>query len=553
VYGFVRAASLLAALVLAALWGPGIVRALTSADLVWLSAAFAVAVALGILRPPTAHFERSLRPTPESDRVGLLGPVLLAVLVTEGWYWAAALNVVAALVRRDGARRRSLSDRVLAASLRFPEWWAAGLLAAPLRAFIAAPATLASLAGFVAVGAGLLLLIDLLWIDPLISARQQRSLLRVWQRHLTDLGTLLTVLAEAAWGYVVARIFIGEGPLIAVVALVPLVLLAVVLIRFARANARLHRLTISRAAVDAMLHASDPQPQMRSLLESVDPRIVRESIEIAAYGRGGDDRWTRVVKFGPPVSPEVERRGQRVLLELHVTGEDVVVERYEGGSLQAYAARDGEDRLRGALLVYRSPVGVALVSPREFERAAAELGPLLGEYGAIAATRTAATIDTLTGLVNRRGVARAFEEAMKYVRSGGRYAVLLLDIDHFKSINDLLGHQAGDRVLAQIGKIIAENIRGVDLAGRFGGEEFLVLLRDASRERALHVAERLREAIETGGCAYADGKPVTVSVGVAYARAVDGTADVVERADRALYRAKDAGRNRVVESPLLAV
>jgi diguanylate cyclase (GGDEF)-like protein len=139
------------------------------------------------------------------------------------------------------------------------------------------------------------------------------------------------------------------------------------------------------------------------------------------------------------------------------------------------------------------------------------------------------------------------------VRAGGRYAVLLLDIDHFKSINDLLGHQAGDRVLAQIGKVIAENIRGVDVAGRFGGEEFLVLLRDASRERALHVAERLREAIETGGFAYADGKPVTVSVGVAYARAVDGTADVVERADRALYRAKNAGRNRVVESPLLAV
>ncbi len=142
---------------------------------------------------------------------------------------------------------------------------------------------------------------------------------------------------------------------------------------------------------------------------------------------------------------------------------------------------------------------------------------------------------------------------MAHVRDGGKYAVLLLDVDHFKSINDLLGHQTGDRVLAQIGRIIAENIRGVDVAGRFGGEEFLVLLRDAARERAMQVAERLRFAIETGGLAYADGKPVTVSVGVAYARAADGTSDVMERADRALYRAKNAGRNRVVESPLVAV
>jgi diguanylate cyclase (GGDEF)-like protein len=139
------------------------------------------------------------------------------------------------------------------------------------------------------------------------------------------------------------------------------------------------------------------------------------------------------------------------------------------------------------------------------------------------------------------------------VREGGRYAVLLIDVDHFKSINDLLGHQTGDRALAQIGRTIAENIRGVDVAGRFGGEEFLVLLRDAARERALQVAERLRAAVETSGLLYADGKPVTISVGVAYARPLDGTSDIVERADRALYRAKHAGRNRVVESPLVAV
>jgi diguanylate cyclase (GGDEF)-like protein len=553
VYGFVRAASLLAAAVLLVVRGPAAVRALRPDDAVFLAGAFVLAVVLGLLRAPAAHFERSSRPTPESDRVGLIVPLLLAVLVTEGWIWAAACNVAAYLVRPVGLRRRPWLDRILTAALRVPAWWAAGLLARPLREAVAGPLTPGTVGAFVGIAAGFVLLVDLLWVDPLAALRQSRSLVRVWQRHLADGGTMVTVLAEAGWAYVAARVAIREGAALGLATLVPLIVLGVVLVRFARLNARLHRLALSREAVDAMLRANDPMPQMRSLLESIDPRIVRESVEIAAFGRGGADRWSRVVSFGPAVPSELERLGGRALLELQVTGEDADIENREDGTVRGYAARDREGRIRGALLVFRSPGTVPLVAHRDFERAATELGPLLGEYGAIAATRTAATVDTLTGLANRRGVARAFEEAMAHVRGGGRYAVLLLDVDHFKSINDLLGHQTGDRVLAQIGRIIAESVRGVDVAGRFGGEEFIVLLRDASRERALQVAERLRYAIEAGGFNYADGKPVTVSVGVAYARPADNTGEVVERADRALYRAKNAGRNRVVESPLVAV
>jgi diguanylate cyclase (GGDEF)-like protein len=554
VYGIVRAASLLAATVLAVAWGPAAVRALRPADIVFVAGALAIAIALGVLRAPAAHFERSVRPTPESDRVGLIIPLLLAVLVSEGWMWAAACNVAAYLVRPAGLlRRRSALDRILTAALWVPVWGMASLLAPQLRAAVAGPATIVTTAAFIVIATGFVLLVDLLWIDPLAAARQGRSLLRIWPRHVGDRATILTAFAEAAWAYVVARVVLHDGGVLGVALLLPLVLLAIVLVRFARVNARLHRLSLSREAVDAMLRANDPQPQIRSLLESIDPRILRESVEIAAFGRGGADRWSRVMRFGPTVPSDLERLGGRALLELQVTGDNVAFEDREDGTVRAYAARDATDRLRGALLLFRAPRTLALVAGRDFERAAAELGPLLGEYGAIAATRTAATIDILTGLANRRGVQRAFEDAMKYVRDGGSYAVLLLDVDHFKSINDLLGHQTGDRVLAQIGRLIAENTRGVDLAGRFGGEEFLVLVRDAARERALQVAERLRAAIETGGLAYADGKPVTVSVGVAYARPGDASGDVVERADRALYRAKNAGRNRVVESPLVAV
>jgi diguanylate cyclase (GGDEF)-like protein len=536
VYGIVRVASLLAAVALAVAWGPAAVRAVRPDDAVFIVSALVLAIVLGILRAPAAHFERSVRPTPESDRVGLIVPVLLAVLVSEGWMWAAACNVAAYLGRPTGLlRRRPGLDRVLTAAL----WVPASLLAPQLRAEVLGRPTLLGTLGFIVVATGFVLLADLLWIDPLAAARQGRSLLQIWPRHVGDRASILTAFAEAAWAYVVARVVLHDGGVLGVALLLPLVLLAVVLVRFARVNARLHRLSLSRDAVDAVLRANDPQPQIRSLLESIDPRILRESVEIAAFGRGGADRWSRVMRFGPGVPSDLERLGGRALLELQVTGDNVAFEDREDGTVRAYAARDAEDRLRGALLLFRAPRTLPLVAGRDFERAASELGPLLGEYGAIAATRTAATIDTLTGLANRRGVQRAFDEAMKYVREGGSYAVLLLDVDHFKSINDLLGHQTGDRVLAQIGRLIAENTRGVDLAGRFGGEEFLVLVRDASSERALQVAERLRAAIETGG--------------VAYARAADHTGDVVERADRALYRAKNAGRNRVVESPLIAV
>ncbi|HEY4439517.1 MAG TPA: GGDEF domain-containing protein [Candidatus Elarobacter sp.] len=553
VYGFVRAAALVTTIGLAVLYGPAAVRALDAASALFLAGACACTIALGILRAPAAHFERSARPTPESDRVGLLVPLLLAVLVTEGWLWAAALNALAFVVRPGGRRKMRWRDRLLGAPLRVPAWWAAAAIVPPLHRAVAGPAQLASAAEFVAIATVYVLAADLVWVDPLQAMRQGRSLWRFWRRHLADRGTMLTVLAESVWAYVVARAVLHDGAVEGILALTPLILIAAVLVRFARLNARLHRLALSREAVDAMLRANDPQPQMRSLLESVDPRIVREAVEVAAFGRGGADRWSRVVRFGPAVEPELERLGGRVLLELQVTGDDSASETHEQGSVNAYAARDAQGRLRGALVVFRRTGTHPLADERDMFRAAAELGPLLGEYGAIAATRTAATLDTLTGLPNRRGVSRAFEEAMVYVRDGGKYAVLLLDVDHFKSINDLLGHQTGDRALAQIGRIIAENIRGVDVAGRFGGEEFLVLLRDAARERAMQVAERLRSAIETGGLAHADGKPVTVSVGVAYARAADATTDVVERADRALYRAKNAGRNRVVESPLVAV
>jgi diguanylate cyclase (GGDEF)-like protein len=553
VYAFVRAASLLTAVVLAIVWGPDEVRRLRADDVAFLIGAFAVAALLGFLRPPAAHFERSPRPTPDSDRVGLLMTVILVVAAREGWFWAAYCTAVTELARPGGLRRRRFPERLLGAASRVPARATVAPLVPLLHDAAARTPSFAALGLFVGVAGGWVLLTDLLWIDPYNALRQNRSLLLIWDRHLRDVGTVLTIVIEALWAYIAAHVAIVDGAFVGVALLLVAPAFALPLIRIALLNARLHRLALSRAAVDAMLRANDPQPQVRSLLETIDPRIVRESIEVAAFGRGGSDRWSRVVRFGPAAPSALERLGGRALRELLVTGGDTAVHSGEGGVVRAFAARDADGGLRGALVVFR-PAGVAAnVAPRELERAAAELGPLLDEYGAIDAARRAATVDALTGLPNRRGIARALDEAMAHVREGGRYAVLLVDVDHFKSVNDLLGHQSGDRALAQIGWVIAENIRGVDVAGRYGGEEFLVLLRDATRDRAMQIAERLRAAIETSGLAYADGKPLTISIGVAYARAADTTVEVVERADRALYRAKHAGRNRVVEAPLVAV
>ena len=140
-----------------------------------------------------------------------------------------------------------------------------------------------------------------------------------------------------------------------------------------------------------------------------------------------------------------------------------------------------------------------------------------------------------------------FGAQIEQVSFGNPCAALILDIDHFKTVNDLLGHQAGDRCLQAVGEIITGNIRSVDRAGRIGGEEFVVLMPDTSSQMARAVGERLRNAIQTAGVYHADGEPVTASIGVAVAAVSDTVDSLLARADRALYQAKRQGRNRVIE------
>jgi diguanylate cyclase (GGDEF)-like protein len=164
------------------------------------------------------------------------------------------------------------------------------------------------------------------------------------------------------------------------------------------------------------------------------------------------------------------------------------------------------------------------------------------------AARNLAECDPLTGLLNRRGFAHYAEDAWQTWRRHRRpLAVLVVDVDHFKAINDRFGHAVGDSALASLGRIIAATVRTTDKAARFGGEEFVALLRETDRDGALILAERLRAAVAEGLSADAGlEQKVTVSLGVAPARPEDrDLGDVIQRADRALYAAKLAGRDRV--------
>lgn len=158
--------------------------------------------------------------------------------------------------------------------------------------------------------------------------------------------------------------------------------------------------------------------------------------------------------------------------------------------------------------------------------------------------KTQAISEPLTGLYNRRYLLERFAlEVARSHRSNQPLCCLMFDLDHFKTVNDRFGHLVGDEVLRMVARILRDALRPYDIIGRFGGEEFLVVAPTTTPAEATAIAERLRRLIEqtpvTGGSA------VTISVGVAALHAGDSLDQLIHRADQALYRAKDLGRNRV--------
>jgi diguanylate cyclase (GGDEF)-like protein len=154
--------------------------------------------------------------------------------------------------------------------------------------------------------------------------------------------------------------------------------------------------------------------------------------------------------------------------------------------------------------------------------------------------------DPLTGLYNRRYLFERIELELERVRRGRELALLMIDLDHFKRVNDTQGHLRGDLLLKEIGVALAATTRVTDVVGRYGGDEFLVVLPDADAEQAGAVAERAAKSAREVGERFDAELPVTASVGIAVARADDTLASLVRRADDLEWKAKERGGDRVV-------
>ncbi|ASR08570.1 GGDEF domain-containing protein [Rhizobium leguminosarum bv. viciae] len=205
----------------------------------------------------------------------------------------------------------------------------------------------------------------------------------------------------------------------------------------------------------------------------------------------------------------------------------------------------------GLLILATLVLLLAAKGLRLIDRLTQDRETLVGEL------RSAAQTDLLTGLYNRRGFEVAASALLTQAEHGSRWiSVVLFDLDHFKKINDVHGHDAGDAVLRHVAGVARENFRSFDLLVRHGGEEFLALLPDSTPDDAAIVAERVRLAIEAAEIPLPSGDvlKVTASFGCA-GRANEATnrnfEDLVKRADLALYAAKASGRNCVVSGPII--
>ena len=215
-----------------------------------------------------------------------------------------------------------------------------------------------------------------------------------------------------------------------------------------------------------------------------------------------------------------------------------------GGNSTCVPSLVGGEVIGSVLVQHSAPLDAS--SKRRVEESMTQASPVLANLRNLALSQARALTDGLTGLPNRRAIDDTLKRmAAHALRTSTPLGVVLFDLDHFKQINDLFGHEKGDEVLAAVGVATMSSLRASDFAGRFGGEEFILLLPDTDREGAVTVAENIRLAL-AGLDVAGVSRPITASFGVAaLPDDVDGPTVLLRAADRALYLAKSRGRNRV--------
>lgn len=212
------------------------------------------------------------------------------------------------------------------------------------------------------------------------------------------------------------------------------------------------------------------------------------------------------------------------------------VEKVRGGSFALPHLEKPDNEIGRLASHFETMTDTLAHSTRELERKVAQRTDELNRL---------ARIDALTGLKNRRGLDEALdEEIQRAKRQNTGFGLIWLDIDHFKAINDKLGHQAGDDILCRVALWLKAGVRPYDHPGRWGGDEFVVVLSPCDEDTLCQIAERIRETIERDSIC--TGTPVTVSVGGYLCQPGDNVDTILRQADQALYRVKQQGRNKVL-------
>jgi diguanylate cyclase len=268
------------------------------------------------------------------------------------------------------------------------------------------------------------------------------------------------------------------------------------------------------------------------------------------------DRFINTNRF----TAEAERATVRLLSQMDTVGDALdnaktEINDYRGtlnGSVDEMEAGVGEDRLRAI-------ISDLMASTRNMSRLNAKLSEQLSDAKsevvelreALESIRTESQVDPVTTLANRMFFDTALADAVRHAqRTGDEMSILMTDIDHFKKFNDTYGHLTGDQVLRLVAMSIKQNVKGLDTAARFGGEEFAIILPGCGIRGAIQVAEQVRKAVMSRELVKRStgenlGR-VTISIGVAMLRKDDTGTTLIERADKALYAAKRGGRNMVV-------